>query len=87
MKGIILFILAVILIMLAIVVGFSNADEVTINYLIAQTNMNISTFMVICLAIGFTLGFITILTKYLALKVRFASMKRRLEKLAIDKPS
>jgi putative membrane protein len=85
MKGIILLILAIILIMLAVVVGFRNADTVTINYLLAQINMRISTFMVICIAIGFTLGFITILTKYLALKVRFASMKRRLEKLAIDK--
>ena len=85
MKGIILFILAIVLIMLAVIVGFRNADVVTINALIVQFNMRISTFMVICLVIGLTLGFITILTKYLALKVRFASMKRRLEKLAIDK--
>jgi putative membrane protein len=85
MKGGILLILAIILIMIAVVVGFRNADVVTINYLIAQIEMRISTFMVVCLIIGFFLGFTTILTKYLALKVRFASMKRRLEKLAINK--
>ncbi|MFT6267648.1 MAG: putative membrane protein [Alphaproteobacteria bacterium] len=85
MKGIILLILAIILIMIAVLVGFRNSDVVTINYLIAQLDMRISTFMVMCIIIGFFLGFITILTKYLALKVRFASMKRRLEKLAIDK--
>jgi putative membrane protein len=73
--------------MIAVVVGFRNADVVTINYLIAQIEMRISTFMVVCLIIGFFLGFTTILTKYLALKVRFASMKRRLEKLAITKTS
>lgn len=87
MKGVILLILAIILIMIAVVVGFRNADVVTINYLIAQIQMRISTFMVVCLIIGFFLGFTTILTKYLALKVRFASMKRRLEKLAITKTS
>lgn len=87
MKGVILLILAIILIMIAVVVGFRNADVVTINYLIAQIEMRISTFMVVCLIIGFFLGFTTILTKYLALKVRFASMKRRLEKLAITKTS
>lgn len=87
MKGVILLILAIILIMIAVVVGFRNADVVTINYLIAQIEMRISTFMVVCLIIGFFLGFTTILTKYLALKVRFASMKRRLEKLAINKSS
>lgn len=85
MKGIILLIFAVILIMIAVVVGFKNADVVTIHYLVAQYDMRISTFMVVCILIGFFLGFITILTKYLALKVRFASMKRRLEKLSIDK--
>lgn len=85
MKGVILLILAIILIMIAVVVGFRNADVVTINYLIAQIEMRISTFMVVCLIIGFFLGFTTIITKYLALKVRFASMKRRLEKLSINK--
>jgi putative membrane protein len=87
MKGVILLILAIIFIMIAVVVGFRNSDVVTINYLIAQIDMKISTFMLVCIFIGFFLGFTTIITKYLALKVRFASMKRRLEKLAINKTS
>jgi putative membrane protein len=85
MKGIILLIIAIILIMIAVLVGFQNSEIVTINYLIAQINMRISMFMLMCIGIGFFLGFSTILTKYLALNVRFATMKRRLEKLAIDR--
>jgi putative membrane protein len=85
MKGIILLFFAIVFIMAAVVVGFRNSDVVSINYLIAQIDMRISTFMVVCISIGFFLGFSAILTKYLTLKVRFASMKRRLEKLAIDK--
>ena len=87
MKGIVLLIIAIILIMLAVVVGFRNADVVTINYLIAQIDMRISSFMVICIGVGFVLGFGTILSKYLALKVRHKSLKRRLEKLSIAKNS
>ena len=85
MKGIILLIIAIIIVMIAVLVGFQNSEVVTINYLIAQIDMRISMFMLVCITIGFFLGFITIVTKYLALKVRFAAMKRRLEKLSIDK--
>lgn len=85
MKGFILLILAIIFILVAVVVGFRNADVITVNYLIAQINMKISTFMLVCIFMGFFLGFSTILLKYLALKVRFATMKRRLEKLAVSK--
>lgn len=86
MKGIILFIVAFVLILLAFVVGFRNSEVVTINALVVQGNMKISTFMVICIGIGFFLGFVTILTKYLALKIRLSSMRRRLEKLSTNKP-
>lgn len=85
MKGLILLIIAIILIMIAVLVGFQNTEVVTINYLIAQVDMRISMFMLVCISIGFFLGFSTIVTKYLALKVRFGSTKRRLEKLSVDK--
>lgn len=84
MKGIILLILAIIFLMVAITVGLTNSDVITINYLLAQIDMRISTFMVVCLAIGFFFGFTTILSKYLALKLQLANLKRKLEKLAVD---
>lgn len=87
MKGIVLVILVVFMLLTAIVVGSRNADVVTINYLIAQVDMRISTFMVVCLVVGFFIGVTTILTKYLALKVRFASLKKRLDKLSVEKSS
>lgn len=87
MKGIILIIIVIFLLLTAIVVGSRNADVVTINYLVAQIDMRQSTFMVLCIALGFFLGIATIVTKYLALKVRFASMKKRLDKLSTNKTS
>ncbi|MFW8589623.1 lipopolysaccharide assembly protein LapA domain-containing protein [Glaciecola sp. 2405UD65-10] len=87
MKGIVLVILVIFMLLTAIVVGSRNADVVTINYLIAQVDMRISTFMVVCLFVGFFIGVSTILTKYLSLKVRFASLKKRLDKLSVEKSS
>ena len=86
MKGIILFIVVVILLLTAIIVGARNNEIVTINYLIAQIDLRISMLMAICILLGFVVGISIILTKYLALKLRFASMKRRLDKLSVEKP-
>lgn len=86
MKGIILFIVVVLLLLTAIVVGARNNEVITINYLIAQVDMRISVLMAVCIVIGVFVGMSTILTKHFALRLRFAGMKRRLEKLSIEKP-
>jgi putative membrane protein len=67
MKAILVIITVVLLVLLAIVVGSRNADIISVNYLIAQTDMRVSTFMVWSIAVGFILGICTILTKYLAI--------------------
>lgn len=87
MKGIILFIIVIVLLLTAIVVGARNNEIVTINYLIAQIDLRISVLMAICIGLGIFVGISTMLTKYLALKLRFAHMKRRLDKLSVEKPN
>ena len=77
MKGIILFIIVIVLLLTAIVVGARNNEIVTLNYLIAQIDLRISVLMAICIGLGIFVGISTMLTKYLALKLRFAHMKRR----------
>ena len=85
MKGIILLIIAVVFILTAIVVGARNNELVSINYLIAQADLRISVLIAICMCAGIFIGISTMLTKYFALKIRFASMKRRLDKLSVEK--
>jgi putative membrane protein len=85
MKGIILFIVVIVLLLTAIVVGARNNEIVTINYLLAQIDMRVSVLMAVCIALGIFVGISTILTKYFALKLRFATMKRRVDKLSIEK--
>ncbi|MGQ8363725.1 lipopolysaccharide assembly protein LapA domain-containing protein [Glaciecola sp. 1036] len=84
MRKILLSILVVLLILLAIVVGSRNTEIVTVNYLIAQIDMRLSTFMVVSLLIGFCIGFSTILTRYLSLKVKMGLLKRKLAKIKQD---
>lgn len=88
MKGILILVLSVVVLLLAIVVGSRNADVVTINYLIAQVDIRISTFMVICLILGFMLGIFTILLKYLSLKLKLVGLKKQLARAEqLDKSS
>ena len=82
MRAILIVIIVVLLVLLAIVVGSRNADIISVNYLIAQTEMRVSTFMVLSLCAGFVLGVCTILSKYLALRVKVAMLTRKLNKLA-----
>ncbi|WP_395343335.1 lipopolysaccharide assembly protein LapA domain-containing protein [Ningiella sp. W23] len=82
MKAILVIIIVVLLVLLAIVVGSRNADIITVNYLIAQTDMRVSTFMVWSIIAGFIIGVCTIFTKYLALRVKVGMLNRKLNKLA-----
>jgi putative membrane protein len=82
MKAILVILTVVLLVLLAIVVGSRNAEIISVNYLIAQTEMRVSTFMVWAMCVGFILGICTILTKYLALRVKVAMLTRKLNKLS-----
>jgi putative membrane protein len=86
MKAILLLIIVICLVLLAIVVGSRNAEIISVNYLIAQTDMRVSSFMVWSMAAGFVLGISSILTKYLALRVKVSLLTRKLNKLAKAEP-
>lgn len=81
MKGILVFVVIVVLFMLAIVVGSQNTQIISVNYLIAQAEMRVSTFMVITISLGFTLGVLVMITRFLAVKLRLKLAQRRLKKL------
>jgi putative membrane protein len=86
MKAILITIVVVLLLLLAIVVGARNSEIITVNYLIAQTDMRVSAFMVISIALGFVLGICSILSKYLALRVKLSLLNRKLAKLSKVEP-
>jgi putative membrane protein len=86
MKAILIIIVVVLLLLLAIVVGARNSEVITVNYLIAQSDMRVSAFMVCSIALGFTLGICAMLSKYLSLRVKVSLLNRKLAKLSKVEP-
>jgi putative membrane protein len=82
MKGIIVFVVVILLFMFAIVIGSQNTQIISVNYLIAKAEMRVATFMVISLAIGFAIGFLLMLLRFLALKMQNKLLQRRIKKLS-----
>ncbi|MBT1449606.1 DUF1049 domain-containing protein [Glaciecola sp. XM2] len=82
MKAIFIAVTVVLLLMLAVVVGARNSEVISVNYLIAQTDMRVSAFMVWSIGVGFILGVCTMLSKYLALRVKLSLLTRKLNKMS-----
>ncbi|AEP29895.1 LapA family protein [Brumicola nitratireducens] len=84
MKAIIVFVVIILLLMISIVIGSQNTQMITVNYVIAKAELRVSTFMVITIAIGFLIGFLMMLLRFLGLKVQNKLLQRRLKKLSKD---
>ncbi|MFQ3249752.1 MAG: putative membrane protein [Glaciecola sp.] len=82
MKGIIVFVIIILLLMVSIVIGSQNTQMITVNYLIAKAELRVSTFMVITIGLGFLLGFLIMLLRFLGLKMQNKLLQRRLKKLS-----
>ena len=82
MKGIILFLFVLLLLVIAIVIGSQNTQIISVNYIIAKTDMRLSTFMVICTALGMSVGFLVMLFKFLSARMHNKILTRRISKLS-----
>ncbi|MDM7860795.1 LapA family protein [Alteromonas sp. ASW11-36] len=81
MKGLIIVILVIVLLCLFIFVGAQNSQLVTVNFVIAQATLQLSTLMAIVLTIGVALGVSFVLSSWLALRVKLGLTKQKLKKL------
>jgi putative membrane protein len=84
MKVIIVFVVIILLLMVSIVIGSQNTQMITVNYVIAKTELRVSTFMVITIGLGFLIGFLMMLLRFLGLKMQNKILQRRLKKLSKD---
>jgi putative membrane protein len=84
MKVIIVFVVIILLLMISIIIGSQNTQMITVNYVIAKTELRVSTFMVITIALGFLIGFLMMLLRFLGLKMQNKILQRRLKKLSKD---
>jgi putative membrane protein len=80
-KGLLTFLLLVLVLVFAIVVGSRNQDVITINYLIAQSEMRESTLMAITLGAGVVIGMLTMFFNWLKLSWQVSSLKSQVKRL------
>lgn len=80
MKAIITLLVIVFLLALAFAVGSQNETTVTVNYLIAQSELRMSTLIAITLSIGILIGLLMMLLSWLSLRVQLVAVRGRLRK-------
>ncbi|MEM0911906.1 MAG: lipopolysaccharide assembly protein LapA domain-containing protein [Pseudomonadota bacterium] len=85
MKRILVFIIIVAMLLLAAVVGSRNTELVTVNYLVAQSDMKMATLMMIMLLLGFFLGVLGMFSTYLSSRLKLNVLKRKLARISQDK--
>jgi len=58
-KGLLTFLVLIIVLVIAVIIGSRNQELVTINYLIAQNELRQSTLMAIVFSLGVVIGMLT----------------------------
>ena len=81
MKGLIIFLLVVLLLCVSGFIGSQNDQLVTVNYLIAQSTLRLSTLLAIAVAIGFLIGLLCIVISWLSMRLQLGLVKQKLKKL------
>lgn len=80
LKGIVTLLVIVFLLVLAFAIGSQNDASVTVNYLIAQAEIRMSTLIAVTLCIGIIIGLLIMLLSWLSLRVQLVATRSCLRK-------
>ncbi|QJR79348.1 DUF1049 domain-containing protein [Alteromonas pelagimontana] len=80
MKGIISLLIIVFLLAMAFAIGSQNEAFVSVNYLIAQAEIRVSTLIAVSLSIGVIIGVLIMLVSWLSLRVQLVAARAKLRK-------
>ncbi|MCW8108101.1 LapA family protein [Alteromonas ponticola] len=61
--------------------GSQNETLITVNYLIAQSDMRVSTLIAVSVALGVVIGLLMMLVSWLALRVQLMAARAKIRKL------
>ncbi len=81
MKFVILCLFIIVILAVSMAIGASNNQIVSFNYLIAQTELRLSTLLAILFGSGFIVAWLLTSILFLKVKMNLASSKRKLTKL------
>ncbi|WP_354624006.1 lipopolysaccharide assembly protein LapA domain-containing protein [Psychromonas sp. MME2] len=76
MKRFLTLLVAVLFFIIAVVLGLKNQDMVNVNYIVAQSDMHLSTLLAITFTVGFAIAAISMGWLYLQLKVKNRLLRR-----------
>lgn len=82
MKGLFTFLVLIVVLVIAIIIGSRNQELITINYLIAQSELRESTLMAIILSLGIVIGMLTMFGSWLKLSWQVKSLKNQVKRLS-----
>lgn len=80
MKGFVLFLLIIFFVIFGIVIGSQNDQFITVNYLIAQTSMRLSTLMAITVSIGVLIGVLSLVLSWAGMRLKLSRAEQKLKK-------
>lgn len=81
LKGILTILAILILLTFAFVIGTQNEAYITVNYLIAQANIRVSTLIAIALSLGVLVGILIMSASWLRLRVQLLSANSKINSL------
>lgn len=81
MKGIVSLLVVIVLLALAFAIGSQNEAVITVNYLIAQADIRLSTLIAIAVSIGIIVGLLIMLVSWLGLRMQLLAARSRIKKL------
>lgn len=84
MKGLLTFLVLIIVLVIAVIIGSRNQEFVTINYLIAQSELRQSTLMAIVFSLGVVIGMLTFFSSWLKLTWKVKSLRNQLKRLSTE---
>lgn len=84
MKGLLTFLVLIIVLVIAVIIGSRNQEFVTINYLIAQSELRQSTLMAIMFSLGVVIGMLTFFSGWLKLTWKVKSLRNQLKRLSTE---
>ncbi|MGB2265077.1 MAG: LapA family protein [Glaciecola sp.] len=74
----------IIVLVIAVIIGSRNQELVTINYLIAQSELRQSTLMAIVFSLGVVIGMLTFFSSWLKLTWKVKSLRNQLKRLSTE---
>jgi putative membrane protein len=83
-KGLLLLLFMLLMLVVAGFIGSQNSHLVSVNYILAETNLRMSVLLAVTFSLGIIFAVILILGYILRLKWRISSLERKNKKLSLS---